>query len=105
MTTIVKLGFGIIKVTAKGVKLFVDVAQGKAPDLRIDEGESSGPNRETHSHFGDGEGSPVGEGLDFLLGAAPISYENRKKVIEQDYIFSDRETLESLRKYDHAYRG
>lgn len=101
MTTIVKLGFGIIKIGVKGVKLFVDTIEGKAPDMRIDEGEISGPNSETHVHFGDGEGSPVGDGLEFLLGVANTNYFNSKNnlLCKRDYIFSDEYTLNHSFKY------
>ena len=102
MTTIVKLGFGTIKVGVKGVKLFVDAVGGKTPDMRIDEGEgSSGSNSDTHVHFGDGEGQSIGgETMDFLLGAANTNYNLKIKgsLRERDYILSDEYTLKySLR--------
>jgi len=96
MVTVVKLGFGAIKVGVKGVKFFADVASGKAPDFRIDEGEFSGPNSETHVHFGDGGGQSIGEeAIDFLLGTANINYIPKRKenLEERDYILSDEYTL------------
>jgi hypothetical protein len=101
MTTVVKLGYGVVKVGVKGVKFFADVATGKAPDFRIDEGESNGPNSDTHVHFGDGEGESIGEkGIDFLLDVADTNYTPKRKELldERDYIFSDEYTLKySLR--------
>lgn len=64
MVTVAKLGFGVIKVTAKGVKLFVDTITdgGKTPDMRIDCGEGDyGPNSDEHVHFGNGDGQSVEE--------------------------------------------
>lgn len=102
MTTIVKLGYGTIKVGVKGVKFFADVATGKAPDFRIDEGEYNGPNSETHVHFGDGDGEFIGEkGIDFLLDVAPTNYHSKIKepLEKRDYIFSDEYTLKYLSGY------
>ncbi len=105
MTPIVKLGFGVIKIGVKGIKLFVDCIEGKAPDMRIDEGEISGPNLETHVHFGNGEGNPVGEGLDFLLGVADTHYLNSEKnpFPKRNYILSDPHTMDTILKIKNVY--
>lgn len=100
MVTVAKLGLGAVVVTAKGVKLFADVVTGKAPDFRIDEGESNGPNSDTHVHFGNGAGQSVGaEVAGFLLGAASTNYnlKRRRGLEERDYILSDEYTLRNLK--------
>ncbi len=112
MGTILKLGLGAVVFTAQGVKVFLDAAGGKTPDMRIDGPEASGPNLETHVHFGDGPGESVSGGaLDFLLGVAycgPKEASTKNK----DYILADQNSLENIRKYSgiekrvsDAYRG
>ncbi len=73
MTTIASLGLGTIEFAAKSVKVFVDTATGKAPDFRIDMGESSGPNSESHN-------------------------QNRRRN-SQDYLFSDQYTQLFTKEY------
>lgn len=111
MVTIAKLGFGVLKFTAKGVKLFVDTAisGGKIPEFRMDEGESSGSNSDLHVHFGDSPGQSVASDVaNILLGAASTEYSSsrreRDNLLEQDYLLLDSITKEYLlKKYKDAY--
>jgi hypothetical protein len=106
MATILKLGVGAVKVTAKGIKVFTDVAQGKVPDLRIDEGEKSGPNPKLHLHMGDGPGQEITEGaINFLFGTAS-TYDLASKVTDsynsinnEKYILASDNFLKSLEVY------